>query len=189
MPSRCRYNCDDLPSARWRVNMIKNFPGFIKISALSDLFEECAMLILTLCVMVVAALGLVHVVYAVFDMIRSATLAPSNPAVLQSLFGLCFTVLIALEFKHSILVAPDTPSHSLVRMRSVLLIGMMATVRKFIVLDLSSADVPQVLALSASVLALGVCYWLVRNRKLGADIGASSAAPVNHGAARDVTAP
>ncbi|GBQ83365.1 phosphate-starvation-inducible PsiE family protein [Asaia krungthepensis] len=185
--------------------MIKSFPGFFKVSSLFDLFEECAMLILTLCVMVVAALGLVHVIYAVFDMIRTTTLTPSNPAVLQSLFGLCFTVLIALEFKHSILVAPDTPSHSLVRMRSVLLIGMMATVRKFIVLDLSSVDVLQVLALSASVLALGICYWLVRSRKPGADIAgqevaspgaslpkgvfvsASHAEPGHHTAARGTT--
>ena len=81
------------------------------------------MLVLTLCIMVVAALGLIHVLYAVFEMLRTATLSPTNPVVLQSLFGLFFTVLIALEFKHSILVSPDTPSPSMVRMRSVLLIG------------------------------------------------------------------
>ncbi|MCP1217276.1 phosphate-starvation-inducible PsiE family protein [Acetobacter orientalis] len=142
--------------------MIKNIPGFLKLSAIFDLFEEIAMLVLTLCIMVVAALGLIHVLYAVFEMLRTATLSPTNPVVLQSLFGLFFTVLIALEFKHSILVSPDTPSHSMVRMRSVLLIGMMATVRKFIVLDLSGVDVMEVLALSAAILALGSVYWLVR---------------------------
>ncbi|ARW49203.1 hypothetical protein WSS15_17290 [Acetobacter pasteurianus] len=147
--------------------MIKNIPGFEKISSIFDLFEEIAMLVLTLCIMVVAALGLIHVLYAVFEMLRTATLSPTNPVVLQSLFGLFFTVLIALEFKHSILVSPDTPSHSMVRMRSVLLIGMMATVRKFIVLDLSGLDVMEVLALSAAILALGIVYWLVRgNNKI-----------------------
>ncbi|BCI65791.1 hypothetical protein AAJCM20276_04150 [Acetobacter aceti] len=147
--------------------MIKNIPGFEKISSIFDLFEEIAMLVLTLCIMVVAALGLIHVLYAVFEMLRTATLSPTNPVVLQSLFGLFFTVLIALEFKHSILVSPDTPSHSMVRMRSVLLIGMMATVRKFIVLDLSGLDVMEVLALSAAILALGIVYWLVRgNNKM-----------------------
>ena len=143
--------------------MIKNIPGFEKISSIFDLFEEIAMLVLTLCIMVVAALGLIHVLYAVFEMLRTATLSPINPVVLQSLFGLFFTVLIALEFKHSILVSPDTPSHSMVRMRSVLLIGMMATVRKFIVLDLSGVDVMEVLALSAAILALGIVYWLIRS--------------------------
>jgi uncharacterized membrane protein (DUF373 family) len=142
--------------------MIKNIPGFLKLSAIFDLFEELAMLVLTLCIMVVAALGLVHVLYAVFDMLRTATLSPTSPLLLQNLFGLFFTVLIALEFKHSILVSPDAPSHSMVRMRSVLLIGMMATVRKFIVLDLSGVDVMEVLALSAAILALGIVYWLIR---------------------------
>lgn len=147
--------------------MIKNIPGFEKISSIFDLFEEIAMLVLTLGIMVVAALGLIHVLYAVFEMLRTATLSPTNPVVLQSLFGLFFTVLIALEFKHSILVSPDTPSHSMVRMRSVLLIGMMATVRKFIVLDLSGLDVMEVLALSVAILALGIVYWLVRgNNKI-----------------------
>lgn len=43
----------------------------------------------------------------------------------------------------------------------------MATVRKFIVLDLSGVDVMEVLALSAAILALGSVYWLVRgSRKL-----------------------
>jgi uncharacterized membrane protein (DUF373 family) len=143
--------------------MIKNIPGFLKLSALFDLFEELAMLVLTLCIMAVAALGLVHVLYAVFDMLRTATLSPTDPLLLQNLFGLFFTVLIALEFKHSILVSPDAPSHSMVRMRSVLLIGMMATVRKFIVLDLSGVEVMEVLALSAAILALGIVYWLVRS--------------------------
>lgn len=142
--------------------MIKNIPGFLKLSAIFDLFEELAMLVLTLCIMVVAALGLVHVLYAVFDMLRTATLSPTSPLLLQNLFGLFFTVLIALEFKHSILVSPDAPSHSMVRMRSVLLIGMMATVRKFIVLDLSGVDVMEVMALSAAILALGIVYWLIR---------------------------
>lgn len=143
--------------------MIKNIPGFLKLSAIFDLFEEIAMLVLTLCIMVVAAVGLVHVLYAVFEMLRTATLSPTNPLLLQNLFGLFFTVLIALEFKHSILVSPDAPSHSMVRMRSVLLIGMMATVRKFIVLDLSGVDVMGVLALSAAILSLGIVYWLVRS--------------------------
>lgn len=125
------------------------------------------MLVLTLCVTAVALLGLVHVLYAVISMIVTARLTPTDPVILQGLFGLCFTVLIALEFKHSILVQPETPSHSLVRMRSVLLIGMMATVRKFIVLDLNGVNVMEMLALSASVLALGIVYWLMRGRKPG----------------------
>ncbi|QDH25960.1 hypothetical protein D5366_08910 [Neokomagataea tanensis] len=128
------------------------------------------MLILTVSISVVACVGLFHVVVAVIRMLMQTGLNPTSPDVLQALFGMFFTVLIALEFKHSILVMPDAQAHSLTRMRSVLLIGMMATVRKFIVLDLNGINVPEMVALSGAVLALGIVYWLVRLK-----IGQSSA--------------
>nr|WP_244455118.1 phosphate-starvation-inducible PsiE family protein [Gluconacetobacter diazotrophicus] len=134
----------------------------MRIAKIFDLFEEIAMLVLTLSIIIVASVGLFHVVVAVGAMVLTTGLAPTDPAMLQAIFGLFFTVLIALEFKHSILVMPDVQPHSMVRMRSVLLIGMMATVRKFIVLDLSGVNVMEMLALSASVLALGLVYWFVR---------------------------
>lgn len=144
--------------------MIKNIPGFLKLARASDLFEEAAMLILTLCITAVACVGLLHVVVAVVRMVMSTGLEPTNPVLLQALFGMFFTVLIALEFKHSILVLPGGQAHSMARMRSVLLIGMMATVRKFIVLDLNGVNVQEMAALSGAVLALGVVYWLVRGK-------------------------
>ena len=36
--------------------------------------------------------------------------------------------------------------------------------RKLIIIDLSSADTFQLLALAATILALGAVYWLVRER-------------------------
>lgn len=146
--------------------MIERIPGFIRVGTLFDLFEEIAMLVLTLCIAAVACIGLLHVVVAVIHLLLTTGLQPTDPSVLQGIFGLFFTVLIALEFKHSILVMPQAPSHSLIRMRSVLLIGMMATVRKFIVLDLSGVNVMEMLALSAAVLALGGVYWLVRSKSV-----------------------
>ncbi|WP_418610041.1 phosphate-starvation-inducible PsiE family protein [Gluconobacter cerinus] len=144
--------------------MIKNIPGFLKLARAFDLFEEAAMLILTLCITIVACVGLLHVVVAVVRMVLSTGLEPTDPVLLQALFGMFFTVLIALEFKHSILVMPGGQAHSMARMRSVLLIGMMATVRKFIVLDLNGVNVQEMAALSGAVLALGIVYWLVRGK-------------------------
>nr|WP_294916958.1 phosphate-starvation-inducible PsiE family protein [uncultured Neokomagataea sp.] len=143
---------------------MKSIPGFAFFARAFDYFEEIAMLILTVSISLVACVGLFHVVVAVGQMLIHTGLNPTSPDVLQSLFGLFFTVLIALEFKHSILVLPEAQTHSMTRMRSVLLIGMMATVRKFIVLDLNGINVPEMVALSGAVLALGVVYWLVRNK-------------------------
>src|SRR5437867_9866204 len=48
--------------------------------------------------------------------------------------------------------------------RVVLLIALLAVARKFIVLDLRDVDAGQLLALAAITLALGLAYWLMRER-------------------------
>jgi len=74
-----------------------------------------------------------------------------------------FTVIIALEFKRSLLVLAER-SDSVVQVRAVVLIALLAVVRKLIILDLSSTDAFHLLALAAAILALGAVYWLVRDQ-------------------------
>jgi uncharacterized membrane protein (DUF373 family) len=79
------------------------------------------------------------------------------------LFGMIFTVIIALEFKRSLLIIAER-SQSIVQVRTVLLIALLAVVRKLMILDLTSVDASQLFALAATVLALGGVYWLVRDQ-------------------------
>ena len=51
-------------------------------------------------------------------------------------------------------------SDSVVQVRAVVLIALLAVVRKLIILDLSSTDAFHLLALAAAILALGAVYWL-----------------------------
>jgi uncharacterized membrane protein (DUF373 family) len=53
---------------------------------------------------------------------------------------------------------------SVVRVRSIVLIAMLAMVRKFIILDIGEAQSAEVFALSAAILSLGIVYWLVREQ-------------------------
>jgi uncharacterized membrane protein (DUF373 family) len=46
----------------------------------------------------------------------------------------------------------------------VILIALLAIVRKLIILDLTSTDALQLFALAAAILALGAVYWLVRDQ-------------------------
>jgi uncharacterized membrane protein (DUF373 family) len=46
--------------------------------------------------------------------------------------------------------------------RTVILIALLAVVRKLIIIDLSTTDAFHLLALAAATLALGVVYWIVR---------------------------
>jgi uncharacterized membrane protein (DUF373 family) len=46
----------------------------------------------------------------------------------------------------------------------VILIALLAIVRKLIILDISPGDAPQLLALAVATLSLGGVYWLVRDQ-------------------------
>jgi len=85
------------------------------------------------------------------------------PVILVLVFGTIFTVIIALEFKRSLLVLAER-SDSVVQVRAVVLIALLAVVRKLIILDLSTTDAFHLLALAAAILALGAVYWLVRDQ-------------------------
>lgn len=81
----------------------------------------------------------------------------------QAVFGMIFTVLIALEFEHSIISVLHR-QESIVRVRTVVLIALLALVRKFIILDVSKTDPLTILGLAAAILALGSVHWLVRDQ-------------------------
>jgi len=72
-------------------------------------------------------------------------------------------VIIALEFKRSLLVTAERRK-SIVQVRTVILLAMLAIVRKLIILDLTQTDALQLLALAAAILALGAVHWLVREQ-------------------------
>jgi uncharacterized membrane protein (DUF373 family) len=55
---------------------------------------------------------------------------------------------------------------SIVQVRTVVLLALLAIVRKVMVLDLASTEALQLFALAAAILALGV-YWLVRDQDRG----------------------
>jgi len=53
---------------------------------------------------------------------------------------------------------------SIVQVRTVILIALLAIVRKLLILDLSTTGVEQLFGLAAAILALGSVYWLVRDQ-------------------------
>ena len=91
-----------------------------------------------------------------------AAISTTDPAVFQNIFGMIFTVIIALEFRRTLLVITER-QQSIVHVRAVILVAMLAIVRKLIVLDLTSGGSEELFALAAAILALGGVYWLVRD--------------------------
>lgn len=104
-----------------------------------------------------------------FSLVPSGNFDPTDHSVFQAVFGMIFTVIIALEFKRSLLVATER-GRGVVQVRTVVLLAMLAIVRKLIILDLTTAEPLKLIALAAAILALGAVHWLVReqDRRAGA---------------------
>jgi uncharacterized membrane protein (DUF373 family) len=90
-------------------------------------------------------------------------LNPLEHGVFQAIFGQIMTVLIALEFNHTLrfVVARE---QSIIQTKVVLLISLLATARRFIIMDLTAASSIELFGLAAVTLALGATYWLMRER-------------------------
>ena len=127
-------------------------------------FEHAVILVLTLLIAVVIVSAVWHLTLKIlFSLILAKQFDPTDHVVFQTVFGMIFTVIIALEFKRSLLIATERRT-GIVQVRTVILLAMLAVVRKLIILDLHAEQPMQVLALGAASLALGAVYWLVRDQ-------------------------
>ena len=95
------------------------------------------------------------------SIVVSGSFDPTDYSVFQAIFGMIFTVIIALEFKRSLLVLAERRDN-VVQVRSVILIALLAVVRKLLILDVAATEALQLFALAAAILALGGVYWLMR---------------------------
>ena len=71
------------------------------------------------------------------------------------------TVLIAMEFNHTILSIGKREG-KIIQARTVLLTALLAIARKFIVMDTLAESSATIGALALSVVALGLVYWLIQ---------------------------
>ena len=134
-----------------------------KLLSLYQRFEHIIIIILTAMISVIVVVAVWNLSLKIlFGLILSGNLDPSDYAIFQAVFGMIFTVIIALEFKKSLLVMAERRD-SVVQIRSVVMIALLAICRKVIILDLAETDAMHTPALAAAILALGVVYWLIRD--------------------------
>jgi uncharacterized membrane protein (DUF373 family) len=127
-------------------------------------FEHAIVLVLTLLISVIIVSAIWKLAIKIlFSLVLSDTFDLTDLAAFQSVFGMIFTVIIALEFKRTLLLVTER-TDSVVQVRAVILIALLAIVRKLIILDIAPGDAPQLLALAVATLSLGGVYWLVRDQ-------------------------
>jgi uncharacterized membrane protein (DUF373 family) len=145
---------------------------FRKEWAARTIYERFELCILTFLLFFISVLALWATWLAVQEIAQDLTqdkVSLQNVA-LQEAFGSILTVLILLEFNHSIVLAIQQRSGA-IQVRIVVLIAILALARKLILLDYRSASGEMLLGLGGLALALGALYWLIadsdRRRRVG----------------------
>ena len=126
-------------------------------------FEAFVALVLTLIITAVILVALWRLIFSVADTLVLQSLNPLEHEVFQAVFGQILTLLIALEFNHTLryVVARE---RGIIQAKIVILIAVLALVRKIIVTDLPAIPPGALAAEAALLLALGVTCWLMRER-------------------------
>lgn len=125
-------------------------------------FEQVIALILSAVIAVIVVISLIQLIRLVFTLLLVDAFNPLDHTVFQTVFGAIMTLLIAMEFKHSI-IRVALRRDSIIQVKTVVLIAIIALARKFVILD-PEVGPTKILALAGATLALGVVYWLIRER-------------------------
>ncbi len=126
---------------------------------LTHRFEYCVIIVLFAAIAVVVVLALIRLGLGLYDMVTVPSRLTEVHAV-QQLFGMVMTVLIAMEFGNSIM-RHLREHETIIQAREIILISMMAVVRKIMLVDLSQEDPTTLVWLGLATLLLAGAYWLM----------------------------
>ena len=145
-------------AARWRPMTLR------------QKFEDVVIFVLAALITVIIAMAVWSLALKILSSaVPSNGFDPTDYVVFQALFGSILTVIIALEFQRSLMVVTER-RHGIVQVRTVVLIALLAIVRKVLILDLVTTDAALLFGLAATILALGAVHRLVRERGGGAGL-------------------
>src|SRR3981189_2023066 len=130
-------------SVVWEASMsikqeLKDTSEKLRLLSLYQRFEHVVIMFLTalIAIIVIAAIWNLSL-KILFGLLLSGTLAPSDCSAVKAVFGMIFTVIIALEFKKSLLVVAER-RETVVQIRSVVMIALLAICRTVIILALNT---------------------------------------------------
>jgi uncharacterized membrane protein (DUF373 family) len=142
-------------------------PGIIpehwKVMTFYERFEQIIAIILSFIISIVVIFTVLQLIIKTYALLFLANLNTINHQAFQVIFGMIMTILIAMEFKHSILTVLKRSNH-IVQAKAVILLGLLAMTRKFIIVNLELTEPFKLIALAFCVLVLGCVYWLLNQQ-------------------------
>ena len=122
-------------------------------------FEQIVLGVIVFIISLVIIYSLVLATITLADDLVSG-IGSMETSALKDTFGLILTVIILVEFNHSIVLAIRQRSGA-IQVRIVVLITIMVLARKLVLLDYTTASVETLLGLGALALSLGGLYWWI----------------------------
>jgi uncharacterized membrane protein (DUF373 family) len=125
-------------------------------------YRQFEWIALTCVLVMLAVITVFAIVFAAVKLAGDLTLGESflDKAALQDTFGLILTIVILLEFNHSVYVAL-TQGSGAIQTRIVVLIAILVIARKLMLKDYDTVDFQMLLGYGGLLLALGCLYWLI----------------------------
>jgi len=122
-------------------------------------FEQLILRILVFIISIIIVYALILVGITLVDDFRAGIMFMETGA-LKDTFGLVLTVIILVEFNHSIVLAIRQRSGA-IQVRIIVLIAIIVIARKIVLLDYAAASVETLLGFGGLALSLGGLYWLI----------------------------
>jgi uncharacterized membrane protein (DUF373 family) len=127
-----------------------------------EIFEQITSRVVMFFVSIIIVYSLILMAIDLFEQFGLG-LAFIESESLRDVFGSILTILILIEFNHSIVVAISKKS-GILQARPIVLITILVIARKVILLDFNTATFEKMLAISALAVAFGLLYWLMMDR-------------------------
>jgi len=123
-------------------------------------FEKSVVAALTVMVGISVVLTLAQSGLALYQAIASEHHLLDHEAFIR-VFGTFMTVLIALEFNHTVL--PEiTGKAPVVKVRAVLLVALLALARKAVLVDFKEVDYTSLIGLAVLIIGVTAAYWAIQ---------------------------
>jgi len=130
-----------------------------------ETFERVASRIVMFFISIIIVYSLILMAITLVDQFRlNPTYLDTDS--LRDVFGSILTILILIEFNHSIALAISSRT-GILQARPIVLITILVIARKVILLDFAAATFEQMLGIAAVALAFGLLFWLINARGAG----------------------
>jgi uncharacterized membrane protein (DUF373 family) len=155
---------------RWSAASAKDTP-MLNIAHLKrdwkDLssYERFEQIVSRVVMLFIAAVIVDALILVAIDLVRDFQLGLGfmNGELLQDVFGSILTILILIEFNHSIALGL-TKRSGVLQARTIVLIAILVIARKVILLDFKTATLENFAGIGGIALAFGALYWLIGAR-------------------------